>query len=87
MHDSTLHAQYGMVLIGQPNMESKMNLNELFRVSICGCGSGEPSREVCDARGIYLCRVCDKCEREKLSGYRSDVLGDAGYWHDEPIDE
>ncbi len=40
-----------------------------------------------DARGLYLCRVCDKCEKVKLSGYRSDVLTNPQYWHDEPIDE
>lgn len=40
-----------------------------------------------DARGIYLCRVCDRCVKEKLSQYRTDVLTDPRYWHDEPIDE
>jgi len=25
-----------------------------------------------DARGIYLTKVCDKCEKEKLSKYRKD---------------
>ena len=39
-----------------------------------------------DARGIYLCRVCEKCRDAKLSKYRPDVLTDSNYWHDEPID-
>ena len=39
-----------------------------------------------DARGIYLCRVCDKCRDAKLSKYRPDVLTDSNYWADEPID-
>lgn len=39
-----------------------------------------------DARGIYLCKVCDKCRDVKLAGYRSDVLTDPNYWHDEPIE-
>lgn len=27
-----------------------------------------------DAQGIELCRVCDRCEREKLSRYRPEIL-------------
>lgn len=30
-----------------------------------------------DARGIPLCRVCEKCAKEKLSGYRPEIL--SGY--------
>ena len=40
-----------------------------------------------DARGIPLCRVCDKCQKEKLSAYRPEVLSDSNYDHDEPISE
>ena len=40
-----------------------------------------------DARGIPLCRVCDKCEEVKLAQYRSDVLGNSLYLADEPIEE
>lgn len=40
-----------------------------------------------DARGIPLCRVCEKCREEKLKGYRPDVLTDSNYWADEPIEE
>lgn len=39
-----------------------------------------------DARGIYLCRVCDKCRKAKLSRYRKDVLENPQYESDEPID-
>jgi hypothetical protein len=39
-----------------------------------------------DARGIYLCRVCPKCVKAKLSGYRQDVLTDPNYDHEEPLD-
>ena len=38
-----------------------------------------------DARGIYLSRVCDKCEKAKLSQYRPEVLSNANYWADEEI--
>jgi hypothetical protein len=27
-----------------------------------------------DARGIYLTRVCDKCRKAKLAGYRPEIL-------------
>jgi len=39
-----------------------------------------------DARGIPLCRVCDKCVEEKLRGYRQDVLVNPNYWADEAIE-
>jgi hypothetical protein len=53
----------------------------------CWCGSGLERHAVRDARGIFLCYVCEKCRKEKLSKYRPDVLFDPDYWHDEPIDE
>jgi len=40
-----------------------------------------------DAQGIYLCRVCDKCKKAKLSRYRRCIL--EGYDQsdvDEPIE-
>jgi hypothetical protein len=40
-----------------------------------------------DARGIPLAKVCDKCRKTKLAGYRPDVLRDPNYEHDEPISE
>jgi hypothetical protein len=53
----------------------------------CACGSGEPAEAELDARGIFLCYLCDDCRKEKLSHYRRDVLTDPDYWHDEPIEE
>ncbi len=52
----------------------------------CRCGSGEYHEEAYDARGIYLCKVCDKCREEKLGGYRPEVLTDPGYEADEDIE-
>jgi hypothetical protein len=52
----------------------------------CPCGSGELSWWACDARGIELSRVCGKCEAEKLSGYRDEVLTNPSYEADEPIE-
>lgn len=55
--------------------------------NLCPCGSGEHSWWEHDARGIPLCRVCDKCRKEKLGRYRPDVLTDPNYWTDEPVEE
>jgi hypothetical protein len=57
-----------------------------MRLKDCHCGSGLERRAKFDARGIFLTYVCDKCEEEKLSHFRPDVLTDPNYWHDEPID-
>ena len=32
-----------------------------------------------DARGIELCKVCDKCQKHKLKKYRPEVLGNPSY--------
>lgn len=53
----------------------------------CPCGSGLQSWWEHDARGIPLARVCVKCKRAKLSGYRPEVLTDPNYHADEPIEE
>jgi hypothetical protein len=38
-----------------------------------------------DARGIPLARVCGKCRKEKLSGFRPEVLTDPNYQADEDV--
>lgn len=58
-----------------------------YREIECACGSGLIQEAQYDARGIYLCATCPKCEKEKLSQYRPDVLTDSNYWHDEPLDD
>lgn len=53
----------------------------------CNCGSSEYSWWEHDAQGIPLCRVCDRCMKEKLSHYRPEIL--SGYTQadvDEPIE-
>jgi len=40
---------------------------------------GEYSWIEYDARGIPLCKVCDKCKEAKLSTYRPEVLTDPQY--------
>jgi len=39
-----------------------------------------------DARGIPLTRVCVKCKKAKLSGYRPEVLSNPNYEADEAIE-
>ena len=53
----------------------------------CECGSGCERWAEYDARNIFLTYVCEDCREDKLKHYRSDVLTDPNYWHDEPIDE
>jgi len=52
----------------------------------CSCGSGEWAEWIYDARGIELCKACPSCRKDKLKGYRPDVLEDSNYWTDEPVD-
>jgi len=58
-----------------------------MKIRLCPCGSNRESWWEHDARGIPLCRVCEKCRPAKLKTYRQDVLTDPNYWHDEPIEE
>lgn len=53
---------------------------------LCPCGSGLESWWQNDARGIPLCRTCDKCHDEKMARYRPEVLSDGSYECDEPIE-
>jgi hypothetical protein len=40
----------------------------------CGCGSGEPRRELVDAAGIFCCFVCDECEQDKRKRYNPAIF-------------
>lgn len=53
----------------------------------CPCGSGLDSQWQFDARGIELCRTCDKCHADKMSRYRADVISNPNYDADEQIEE
>jgi ribosomal protein L40E len=55
------------------------------RVQLCHCGSGLYPEDIVDGKGIFLCRVCDKCKAQRLKGYRSDIFED--YETEEQIDE
>jgi hypothetical protein len=61
----------------------------IVREHVCKDGetSTDPSWWAKDAQGIPLCRVCDRCEDEKLAAYRPEIL--TGYDQsdvDEPIE-
>jgi hypothetical protein len=57
-----------------------------MQIRLCPCGSGKESYWAKDARGIELARVCAKCRKAKLSGYRPEVLSDPNYAADEAIE-
>lgn len=61
-------------------------VKELEEATKCNCGSGLDSDWKLDARGIPLAKVCPKCEKDKLKGFRRDVLLDPNYKTSEPID-
>lgn len=56
------------------------------RRHLCSCGSGLESWELYDARGIFCCRVCDRCEDEKTARYRPEIFTNPHYEADEPIE-
>ena len=39
-----------------------------------------------DARGIYIAKMCDRCERDRLKAYRPEVLTDRNYECCEDVD-
>lgn len=55
--------------------------------NLCRCGSEEEKFPLFDARGIFVSYVCEQCEEEVKSRYRSDIFTDCDYWTDEPVDE
>jgi hypothetical protein len=52
----------------------------------CPCGSGQESWWENDARGIPLARVCVKCKKQRLKGFRAEVLTNPNYHADEAIE-
>lgn len=48
----------------------------------------DSERDEHDGQGIYLCRVCDRCKREKLAAFRPAILSHYTQADvDEPIEE
>lgn len=61
-----------------------MNYRNMIRP--CPCGSGLDSTWQKDARGIELCRTCEKCHDARMAKYRPDVLSNPNYQCDEAIE-
>lgn len=59
----------------------------MARLQQCDCGSGQYPEAEYDARGIFLCYVCDKCRARKLGSYRPEVLTDSQYEADDLGDD
>jgi hypothetical protein len=57
----------------------------MARLQQCPCGSDEYPDAQRDGYGIFLCYTCSKCEQEKMSKYRSDIM--ERYETDEQIEE
>ena len=53
---------------------------------LCPCGSGEYKEALYDARGIFCCYYCSKCEAEKRNRYRQDIFENSNYECDEQIE-
>ena len=57
----------------------------------CGCKDVQDGKNIAerqfDARGIYLCATCNKCHARKMKGFRSEVLTNPQYEHNEQIEE
>lgn len=43
--------------------------------------------ELRDARGIFCCFVCDKCEKQKREKYRVEIFTDPNYETSEAVEE
>lgn len=42
--------------------------------------------DIYDGNGIFLCRICEKCESEKLSKYRKEII-EKPYTRDDVLEE
>jgi len=62
-----------------------MSIRQLTPCTEAGQHDGD-TWPVHDARGIYIGRVCKRCERAILSTYRPEVLSDPNYEADEDIE-
>ena len=60
------------------------NGNATPKVQTCSCGSDHAPYWFNDGHGIPLFKGCPRCAKNKLKGYRSDIMD--SYQSDEPID-
>lgn len=55
------------------------------RYKLCNCGSGLQEYPLYDGHNCFLTYACAKCETEKLSHFRPDIM--SHYECDEAIEE
>lgn len=53
----------------------------------CSCGSGLPRYGLYDARGIFCCYTCERCEPDKKTQYRPEIFEDSQYDCTEAIED
>lgn len=53
----------------------------------CSCGSGYPRYGIYDARGIFCCYACERCEPDKKAQYRPEIFDDCQYECTEAIED
>ncbi|HTI81792.1 MAG TPA: hypothetical protein VL614_15190 [Acetobacteraceae bacterium] len=51
------------------------------------CDHPGGKRPLVDARGIFCCYVCDRCEGTRRKHFRAEIFTDPSYEADEPIEE
>jgi hypothetical protein len=64
-----------------------MAISYLNTLRPCPCGSGLGSYWQNDARGIPLCRTCNKCHETRMASYRPEVLNNPNYEATEEIED
>lgn len=77
---------YRKCVTGEHDVVRKGVEKSVNRIRLCSCGSGKYPERADDARGIFIANVCDDCRKERLKGYRLEVLEDPNYECDEPIE-
>jgi hypothetical protein len=63
-----------------------MNLESMYRIKECNCGSGLMRYPLSDARELFCAYVCKQCVAKVKAGYRPDIFDDADYDADEQIE-
>jgi len=53
----------------------------------CSCDSGLPRRDLYDARSIFCCFICDKCEAQKRERYRAEIFTNSNYKTTEDVED
>lgn len=64
-----------------------MGLPRDYQLIPCHCKSGLESRELLDARGIFVGFCCDDCEATLREKFRPEIFTDPNYVAEEQIEE